>query len=80
MCQQAKGGDTLPLPIPGEVTPGLLCPVLGSSVWKRRGATGEGPAEVTKMMRGLKHLFYEKKTAGAEPVYSGEENTKKGSH
>lgn len=35
----------------------MLCPVLGSSVQGRPGATGEGPAEAAEMMRSLEHLM-----------------------
>lgn len=37
----------------------ILCyPTGGSSEQERQGATGEGPAEATEVMRGLEHLSY----------------------
>ncbi|RMC15779.1 hypothetical protein DUI87_07983 [Hirundo rustica rustica] len=59
--QQVKRGDPAPLLSPGEGTSGVLCPVLGSSAQGGLGANGEGPAEATKMIWGLKHLSKEER-------------------
>jgi len=40
-CQEVKWSDLLPQLSTGEATPGDLCPVLGSPVQERCGATGE---------------------------------------
>ena len=37
---------------PGEASPGVLCPVLGSPVRKRQGSPGKSPAEGHKDDKG----------------------------
>lgn len=49
-------GDSAPLLSPHEASPGILCPVLGSSVQERSGAPGASLAEGYKDDRGLEHL------------------------
>lgn len=44
-----------------QATSGVLCSVLVSTVQERQIATGEGPAEARKLMRGLEHLSSEKR-------------------
>lgn len=43
--QHLKVGEPPPLLCPSENISGVFCPVLGSSMQERHGATGEGPAE-----------------------------------
>ena len=56
--QQVKGGDSAPLLRSGETPPAVLRPALPSSAQERHGPVGAGPAEATKMIRGLEHLPY----------------------
>lgn len=57
-----------------------MCPVLGSSVRERQGATGEGLVEGHKDDCGSGASLLQGKIAGAGPVYSREERTERGSH
>ncbi|KAJ7412640.1 rna-directed dna polymerase from mobile element jockey-like [Pitangus sulphuratus] len=57
--QHGRGGD--PLLSPSEAIPGVLCPVLGSSVQERWRGTAKCPADAPKMICGLEHLCYEEK-------------------
>lgn len=43
--QQVRRGDPSPLFSTGEITSGLLCPVLGSPEQERHGRTGESPTK-----------------------------------
>lgn len=58
---QDERGDPPPLLSPGGTTSAVLASVLGSPAQDRQGRTGEGPAEATKMMRGLEHFSYQEK-------------------
>ena len=44
-----------------EAPSGVLSPGLGPSIQEGHGALGAGPEEATKIVKGLEHLFYEKR-------------------
>lgn len=52
--QQAEGGDNSPPSSTCETTPGVPCPVLGSSVHERHAHSRTSPVETTRMICGLK--------------------------
>jgi len=66
--QQAKGGFPPPLLSPSEAPPRVLCPVLGSSVQERLGATGESPAEGYKDNEGTGTCLLRGTTEGTQFV------------
>ena len=53
------GGDSPPLLGLGEVTSGVLCPVLGSQFKKDRDFLEGVQWRTTKMTKGLEHLPHE---------------------
>ncbi|RMC04952.1 hypothetical protein DUI87_18130 [Hirundo rustica rustica] len=79
-CQQIKGGDPAPPLSPGEVTSGVLCPVLGSSVQGRNGAPGVGPTEENKDDWGMGESFLGGKAVGTESVQPQKEAAERRSH
>lgn len=60
-CQKVKRDDSSSLLSTSEAPPGVLCPVLGSSVQEGHGHTGESPGgwEGTNIIKGLQDLSYE---------------------
>lgn len=56
-----KGEVPSSLPSTGEVTSGVLCPVLSSPVQERYGHTGKRAAKSHKYVKDLEHLSYEER-------------------
>ncbi|KAF4788852.1 hypothetical protein TURU_156663 [Turdus rufiventris] len=58
---QVKRVDLPPVLCLSEVSSEMLCAILVSTAQERRGPTGEGPTETTKMVRGLEPFSYEER-------------------
>ena len=76
LAQQIKGTYSSPLFCPGEVTSGVLCPVLSSLVQESQGTSKESPEESHKDVWGLEHHSYEERQR-AVPVQPGEKTESK---
>lgn len=73
---QVEEGDPCPLLSTGKATPGVQCPVVGSSVQERYRATRQSPlplGRAAKMIKALEHLLEEEKAERSNPVQPGEE-------
>jgi len=73
-----QGGSPPPLHCPGEAPSGALCPVLGSPVQERQGATAESPAQGCEDGEGTGASLLRGEAEGAGLVQPGEEKAVRG--